>query len=105
MLTPNNLHPTQPEDFAVAAAWEIPAEHSFARKLVMTLAKFVARLNPIFWMIFDVFAALLAVHYAFEFSPRATKIALEPSWTQLFIFPFAIVLGGHVTGLYERIMI
>ena len=104
MLTQNNLNqPDADQQIAFNSAWDNESDQTLPQTIAITVAKFVARLNPYFWMALDLVLAVLAIRFSYILSPKAT--GFEPTLFQTLFFPAALLISGHVSGLYERIML
>ena len=104
LYSPENLTQAEStENIPLESAPQAVAGYGWASQFVMILAKFVARLNPLLWMLLDASIAALALKLSYKFSPKT--LGLEPTIAQLIAFPLLIVLSGHITGMYERMMI
>jgi exopolysaccharide biosynthesis polyprenyl glycosylphosphotransferase len=59
-----------------------------------------SRIRARWWMLFDMVSALLAIRFAYSYAPKTLYYDVIPS--QVLIFLFFVVIGGNISGLYEK---
>lgn len=59
-----------------------------------------SRIRARWWMLFDMATALFAIKSAYSYAPKTLYHDVIPS--QVLIFLFFVVIGGNISGLYEK---